>query len=249
MRARCSVRASSNATRSRRRNSARSSTRKARRSRPAPDREQRLYDLALDATWELDFFGRVRRSVQAATADANAATEALRDTFVIVSAELARTYFELKGARYRLSVAQRNAENQQADVRAHAGVARRRPRHRPRHRTRASAARNDAREHSAARDATSTTARIVLPCCSANRRRRSCKRSPPDAELPALPQVLDIGDPAGDAAQARRRALRGVRVASGNGARRRCDGRSVPARLAIGFRGVLYRNVGVGPRR
>ena len=78
-----------------------------------PDREQRLYDLTLDAVWELDFFGRVRRSVQAAAADANAATEVLRDTFVIVSAELARTYFELKGARYRLSVAQRNAENQQ----------------------------------------------------------------------------------------------------------------------------------------
>ena len=39
-------------------------------------------------------------------------TEALRDTFVIVSAELARTYFELKGAQYRLSVAQHNAENQ-----------------------------------------------------------------------------------------------------------------------------------------
>jgi outer membrane protein, multidrug efflux system len=77
-----------------------------------PDREQRLYDASLDATWELDFFGRVRRSVQAAAAEANAATEALRDTFVIVSGELARTYFEVKGAQYRLEVAQRNAENQ-----------------------------------------------------------------------------------------------------------------------------------------
>jgi outer membrane protein, multidrug efflux system len=78
----------------------------------APDPSQRLYDVTLDASWELDFFGRVRRSVQAAVAEANAATEDLRDTFVVVSAELARTYFEVKGARYRLSVAERNAENQ-----------------------------------------------------------------------------------------------------------------------------------------
>jgi outer membrane protein, multidrug efflux system len=78
----------------------------------SPDADERLYDAGLDVTWELDFFGRVRRSVQAATADANAAQETLRDTFVIVSAELARTYFEVKGAQYRLEVAQRNAENQ-----------------------------------------------------------------------------------------------------------------------------------------
>ncbi|HVS23376.1 MAG TPA: TolC family protein, partial [Gammaproteobacteria bacterium] len=78
----------------------------------APNPSQRLYDVTLDAAWEIDFFGRVRRSVQAAVADANAATEELRDTFVVVSAELARTYFEVKGDRYRLSVAQRNADNQ-----------------------------------------------------------------------------------------------------------------------------------------
>jgi multidrug efflux system outer membrane protein len=79
---------------------------------PAAAGAQRLYDVTLDATWEIDFFGRVRRSVQAAVADANAATEELRDTFVVVSAELARTYFEVKGDRYRLAVAQRNADNQ-----------------------------------------------------------------------------------------------------------------------------------------
>jgi multidrug efflux system outer membrane protein len=77
-----------------------------------PAGSQRFYDVRLDASWEIDFFGRVRRSVQAAVAEANAATEQLRDTFVVVSAELARTYFEVKGDRYRLSVAQRNADNQ-----------------------------------------------------------------------------------------------------------------------------------------
>src|SRR5262245_60021630 len=37
---------------------------------PTVDREQRFYDFSLDAAWELDFFGRVRRSVQAAAAEA-----------------------------------------------------------------------------------------------------------------------------------------------------------------------------------
>src|SRR5258708_15544872 len=32
-------------------------------------RQSELYDASFDATWELDLFGRVRRSVQAATAD------------------------------------------------------------------------------------------------------------------------------------------------------------------------------------
>ena len=51
-----------------------------------------------------------------------------------------------------------------------------------------------------------------------------------------------------NAAQARRRALRGVRIASRNGARRRCDGRSRSARFSVGIRGICC-GFGVGPRR
>jgi hypothetical protein len=54
----------------------------------------------------------VRRDVQARGALVGAANEDLRDVRVALAAELARTYFELRGAQERLGVARRNAENQ-----------------------------------------------------------------------------------------------------------------------------------------
>jgi multidrug efflux system outer membrane protein len=79
---------------------------------PRDAREVELYDASFDATWELDFFGRVRRSVQAANAEV-AATEATRlDVLVIVTSEVARNYFELRGLQNQLAVARKNAEVQ-----------------------------------------------------------------------------------------------------------------------------------------
>lgn len=76
------------------------------------DRTNTFYDASLDASWELDFFGRVKRSVEALSADYEAATASQRDVYVTVTAEVARTYLELRGAQYRLQVAKDNAENQ-----------------------------------------------------------------------------------------------------------------------------------------
>lgn len=74
--------------------------------------DQDIWDAGFDASWELDLFGRVRHNVQAQGALVGAASEDLRDAKVVLSAELARTYFELRGAQERLAVARRNAENQ-----------------------------------------------------------------------------------------------------------------------------------------
>ena len=71
-----------------------------------------LYDAGFDATWELDFFGRVRRSVQANTAEAQAAEANRRDVMVTLISEVARNYFELVGAQSELAVVRRNADNQ-----------------------------------------------------------------------------------------------------------------------------------------
>ena len=76
------------------------------------DRDIELYDAGFDASWELDFFGRVRRSVEASSADADAAEDSRRDVTVRLLAEVARNYFELRGAQSRLAVARRNGENQ-----------------------------------------------------------------------------------------------------------------------------------------
>ena len=74
--------------------------------------DQDIWDGGFDASWELDLFGRVRRSVQAQGAFVAVSQEDLRDVQVSLTAELARSYFELRGAQEQLSVAQRNAENQ-----------------------------------------------------------------------------------------------------------------------------------------
>jgi len=82
-------------------------------------REQRqleLFNLGFDATWELDIFGGVRRSIQAASAEMRAAQATRQDVLVTLIAEVARNYFELRGAQHGLDVANRNAENQRETV-------------------------------------------------------------------------------------------------------------------------------------
>ncbi|HEV2083878.1 MAG TPA: TolC family protein [Gemmatimonadales bacterium] len=74
--------------------------------------DQDIWDGGFDASWELDLFGRVRRNVQAQGAFVAVTREDLRDIQVSLTAELARAYFELRGAQEQLTVAQQNAENQ-----------------------------------------------------------------------------------------------------------------------------------------
>jgi outer membrane protein, multidrug efflux system len=69
-------------------------------------------DVGFATLWELDLFGRVRRGIEAAGAEAGAADARLRDTQVIVAAEVARNYLELRGAQKRLAVARANLEYQ-----------------------------------------------------------------------------------------------------------------------------------------
>jgi multidrug efflux system outer membrane protein len=66
--------------------------------------------------WELDFFGQIRRNIEANRAEAQSAEANLRDAQVVVTAEVARTYFELRGQQSELDVARRNADNQRATL-------------------------------------------------------------------------------------------------------------------------------------
>ncbi len=72
-----------------------------------------FFDIGLDAAWELDFFGRVKRNSQAAFADAQAAEYLRRDAKALVAAETARAYIGYRGAQARLAVAKRNLDIQQ----------------------------------------------------------------------------------------------------------------------------------------
>ena len=75
--------------------------------------EDDYYDAGFDATWEIDVFGRVRRSVEALEADYESEQALYRETLRSVIAEVARTYVELRGWQYRLEVARRNTRNQE----------------------------------------------------------------------------------------------------------------------------------------
>jgi NodT family efflux transporter outer membrane factor (OMF) lipoprotein len=65
-----------------------------------------------DAAWELDLFGGVRRSVEAAEANLEASREDLRDVLVSLTAEVALNYIEVRSYQARLSVTSANLELQ-----------------------------------------------------------------------------------------------------------------------------------------
>jgi multidrug efflux system outer membrane protein len=75
-----------------------------------------LWDVGFDASWEVDMFGRVGRTVKAQGALAESSEYGLEDVQVSVAAEVARTYFDLRGAQRQLAVAARNAVNQRKVV-------------------------------------------------------------------------------------------------------------------------------------
>ena len=80
---------------------------------PRYQREMGLYNAGFDATWEIDFFGHVRRSIEASTAQVAATVADRQDVMVTLISEVARNYFELRGAQHQLAVARSNADNEQ----------------------------------------------------------------------------------------------------------------------------------------
>jgi multidrug efflux system outer membrane protein len=74
--------------------------------------DQNVWNAGFDASWDLDVFGRIRHNVQARGALVAVAQEDLREVQVALTAEVARAYFELRGAQEQLAVARQNAENQ-----------------------------------------------------------------------------------------------------------------------------------------
>ncbi len=77
----------------------------------APDNgfdAQNLYEVGLDASWEIDLFGRIRRSVESAQAEYESTLETERDVMVTLFAEVALTYIEVREFQTRLRYAHEN---------------------------------------------------------------------------------------------------------------------------------------------
>jgi outer membrane protein, multidrug efflux system len=72
-----------------------------------------FFQVGFDASWEIDVFGGIRRSIEAADADVAAAVESRRDVLVSLLAEVARAYLDVRGNQYRLRIARDNIVTQQ----------------------------------------------------------------------------------------------------------------------------------------
>jgi NodT family efflux transporter outer membrane factor (OMF) lipoprotein len=76
-----------------------------------------LYQYGFDATWELDLWGRVARSIESAGAQVNISEESERDTLVTAGAELARDYLTLRGTQLRLEITRQNLDSSRESLR------------------------------------------------------------------------------------------------------------------------------------
>jgi len=80
------------------------------------DRTAGFWSAGFDAFWEVDLFGRIRRSNEAAEAEVGAFEASRRDVLVTLLAEVARNYFEYRGARALLDVTRRNEKIQEESL-------------------------------------------------------------------------------------------------------------------------------------
>jgi NodT family efflux transporter outer membrane factor (OMF) lipoprotein len=80
---------------------------------PGGKLEQNLFSTGFDAGWEIDIFGGVRRSVEAADAAIDATVESRRDVLVTLLGDVAKNYIDLRGFQRRLAVARANLKAQQ----------------------------------------------------------------------------------------------------------------------------------------
>lgn len=74
------------------------------------------YSLGFDASWEIDLWGRVRRSVEAADAGLGYAKEDYNDVLITLYAEVARAYINVRTLQLQLATAEKNLDSQRESV-------------------------------------------------------------------------------------------------------------------------------------
>jgi NodT family efflux transporter outer membrane factor (OMF) lipoprotein len=84
---------------------------------PAIDNEFASYQFGFDAVWEIDFWGRIGRGVQAADASLNASYADYDDALVSLAAEVARVYVTIRTFETQLDLARQNIQLQTESLR------------------------------------------------------------------------------------------------------------------------------------
>ncbi|HXV77453.1 MAG TPA: efflux transporter outer membrane subunit, partial [Candidatus Polarisedimenticolaceae bacterium] len=80
------------------------------------DNTTELYSLNVGLSWELDFFGRIRRANEAEQANLFATEEARRAVTIALVADVARAYVDLRDLDLRLEIARRTLESRREYV-------------------------------------------------------------------------------------------------------------------------------------
>ena len=81
-------------------------------SMPGLNSENTLFQLGFDAAWAVDVFGGIRRGVESAKANEQATAAERRGVVLMVAAETARAYLELRGTQRELQIAEATLEEQ-----------------------------------------------------------------------------------------------------------------------------------------
>ena len=79
-------------------------------------RSDTFYQLGLDSSWEIDVWGRIRRSVESADAGLQATVEDYRDVLVSLYAEVATTYVEVRALQARIVSSLNNVRTQRGSL-------------------------------------------------------------------------------------------------------------------------------------
>jgi NodT family efflux transporter outer membrane factor (OMF) lipoprotein len=75
-----------------------------------------VFEAGFDSAWELDLWGRIRRSVEAADSRYTASAESRRFVLIAVEAEVAHDYLALRGSQTLLQILQDNLEIAESSV-------------------------------------------------------------------------------------------------------------------------------------
>ncbi|MEI8365941.1 MAG: efflux transporter outer membrane subunit [Parachlamydiaceae bacterium] len=75
-----------------------------------------LFNNFIDASWELDIFGKTKRGIESSEAALESAIEQKNDILISVFGEVARNYIELRGAQKQKSLLEKNIETLQKNV-------------------------------------------------------------------------------------------------------------------------------------
>jgi NodT family efflux transporter outer membrane factor (OMF) lipoprotein len=92
-----------------------------------PKRFYDQFDVGLNLAWEIDFWGRFRRAIEAADADLDASVEGYDQVLVTLLSDIASTYTEIRTLQRRIALAQQNVVIQRetfniADARFRGGL-------------------------------------------------------------------------------------------------------------------------------